>query len=159
MEFFVRKTLPVSTVVGFLMSVVQKGGQGRKKPSFVIVQDSGCRPVRVRRYRIVSSAVLWRLLSCGPLHLFCPFFLRFSRKRLKLSCLSKSRVSHNGKRFVVWRRAKETINGGSYGFHRRRFVISAIFLPRIRMKTPKNNHSVLLLTFLQSVLKTWCHQD
>ena len=61
--------------------------------------------------------------------------------------------------FFVRRRAKETINGGTYGLRRRTFVIITIFLPHRRVKTFSDDYSVLLLTFLPSVSKIWCHQD
>ena len=77
--------MPVSTVAGFHLSVFQKRGQGRTKPSSVTGQDSSGRPVRVNRSQIyiVSSAALSILLFCGQRQLFFPVFLRSFTKASK----------------------------------------------------------------------------
>ena len=77
-EFFVEKTLPVSTVAGFHVPVFPKRGQDRTKPSVVTEQDSRSRPVRVHRSQIISSAALSRLIFCGQRQLFFPFSLGLS---------------------------------------------------------------------------------
>ena len=85
--FFARIALSALVGVGFPVLFVQKRGQDTTRPSSVVVPDSCCWPVQVRRCQTVSSFALWKLAFCVLCRQFFPSFGDLLRRRLTLCLL------------------------------------------------------------------------
>ena len=94
-KIFVGKALSALAAVDFHVPFfVQKRGRGTARPYSVVVRDSSCRPVRVRRCGRVSSSALLKLLYCERRRQFFPsFFLsRTPASNTSFACVTAGSV-------------------------------------------------------------------
>ena len=154
--------------VDSLELVGRKRDRGKTRSSVlcIVLRNFCYLPDRAHRCRTVSSSAHhWKVVSYRFLALVrrqChPFFWGLLQMLWCFTCLSECGVRDNRKGFVERQQAKEGLMAAPRWISLMNFCnLTVCYLsPLQTCKTFSEKHSVLLLTFLLSVSKIWCHQD